>query len=110
MSATLTVAAVLATAALIASIFSVEIGLSVAVIEILAGVVIGNTTHLTAPDWLVFLASFGSVLLTFLAGAEVDPTALRRSWRASTAIGFGSFVAPVLSRGPSSPSWSASSC
>jgi Kef-type K+ transport system membrane component KefB len=96
MGTTLTVAAVLATAALIASIFSVEIGLSVAVIEILAGVVIGNTIHIPAPDWLVFLASFGSVLLTFLAGAEVDPTALGRSWRASTAIGFASFAAPFV--------------
>jgi Kef-type K+ transport system membrane component KefB len=75
---------------------SVELALSVAVIEILAGVVVGNTMHLGTPEWLVFLASFGSVVLTFLAGAEVDPTALRRSWRASLAIGVVSFAAPFV--------------
>jgi Kef-type K+ transport system membrane component KefB len=94
MATTLTVAAVLAIVALLASMLSVELGLSVAVIEILAGVAVGNTLHLGTPDWLVFLASFGSVVLTFLAGAEVDPAALRRSWRASTAIGVLSFAVP----------------
>jgi Kef-type K+ transport system membrane component KefB len=93
---TLTVAAVLAVTALIAAMFSVELGLSVAVIEILGGIVVGNTLHLATPDWLVFLAGFGSVVLTFLAGAEVDPVALRRSWKASTLIGTVSFLAPFL--------------
>jgi len=96
MSTTLAVAAVLAVAALVASMFSVELGLSVAIIEILAGIIIGNTMHLATPDWLVFFASFGSVVLTFLAGAEVDPRALRKSWKASTAIGVVSFVAPFV--------------
>lgn len=91
---TLTVATVLIIATLIASMISVEIGLSVAVIEIIAGIIVGNTMHLATPDWLVFTASFGSVVLTFLAGAEVDPTALRRTWRASVAIGALSFAAP----------------
>jgi Kef-type K+ transport system membrane component KefB len=94
MGTTLTVAAVLAITALVASMFSVELGLSVAVIEILAGIIVGNTLHLGSPDWLIFLAGFGSVVLTFLAGAEVDPTALRRSWRASLLIGTLSFLAP----------------
>jgi Kef-type K+ transport system membrane component KefB len=91
---TLAVAAVLVVAALIASMVSVELGLSVAVIEIIAGIVVGNTMHLGTPQWLAFLASFGSVVLTFLAGAEVDPTALRRSWRGSLLIGSLSFAAP----------------
>ena len=66
MGATLTVAVVLISAAVVAAVFSVELGVSVAVLEILAGIVIGNTLHLGTPDWLVFLASFGSVVLTFL--------------------------------------------
>jgi Kef-type K+ transport system membrane component KefB len=90
------VAAVLVTAALLASMISVELGLSVAIIEILAGMVVGNTLHLASPDWLVFLAGFASVVLTFLAGAEVDPTALRKSWKASTLIGVLSFAAPFV--------------
>ena len=96
MGTTLAVATVLTIAALIASVISVEIGLSVAVIEIIAGVVIGNTLHLATPDWLVFTASFGSVVLTFLAGAEVDPRALRRTWHASTSIGVVSFAGPFV--------------
>lgn len=96
MGTTLTVAAVLAVTALLASMLSVELGLSVAVIEILAGIVVGNTLHLATPDWLVFLASFGSVVLTFLAGAEVNPMALRKSWRASLAIGVLSFLVPFV--------------
>jgi Kef-type K+ transport system membrane component KefB len=89
---TLTVATVLIIATLVASMISVEIGLSVAVIEIVAG----NTMHLATPDWLVFTASFGSVVLTFLAGAEVDPAALRRSWTASATIGTLSFAALLV--------------
>jgi len=84
----------LAVVALAASMISVEVGLSVSVIEIVAGVVVGNTLHLSTPQWLVFLAAFGSVVLTFLAGAEVDPGELRQTWRASLLIGAVSFVLP----------------
>jgi len=94
--ATLTVAAVLAITALIAAMFSVELGLSVAVIAILAGMIVGNTLHVATPEWLIFLAGFGSVVLTFLAGAEVDPVSLRQSWKASTLIGTLSFAAPFV--------------
>jgi Kef-type K+ transport system membrane component KefB len=94
METTLYVAAVLVVVALLASMISVELGLSVAIIEIIAGVVVGNTLHLGRPEWLLFLAAFGGVVLTFLAGAEVDPTALRKSWKASTLIGGFSFAAP----------------
>jgi Kef-type K+ transport system membrane component KefB len=75
-------AAILAGAVLVASITSVEVGVSVALIELALGVVLGNTFSLN-PDqsWLVFIASFASVVLTFLAGAEVDPDDFReRFW------------------------------
>lgn len=62
------VAAVLVTVALIASMISVELGLSVAIIEIIVGMILGNTLDLGRPEWLLFLAGFGSVVLTFLAG------------------------------------------
>ncbi|GAA1677021.1 hypothetical protein GCM10009733_087420 [Nonomuraea maheshkhaliensis] len=65
------------------------------VIEIVSGVALGNTLHLATPDWLIFLTSFGSVVLTFLAGAEVDPAGFRATWRASTLLGVLSFLAPV---------------
>lgn len=94
MQTPLFVAMALAIAILAASMFSVEVGLSVSIIEIVAGVVLGNSLHLTAPQWLAFLASFGSIVLTFLAGAEVDPDEFRATWKASVLVGVVSFALP----------------
>jgi Kef-type K+ transport system membrane component KefB len=88
------VAALLAGTVLLASMISVEIGLSVALIELLAGVVVGNAFDLAVPDWLSFVGSFAGILLTFQAGAEVDIPQFRREWRASISIGLASFFAP----------------
>jgi Kef-type K+ transport system membrane component KefB len=96
MGSALYVAMALAIAILAGSMISIEVGLSVSVIEIVLGVVAGNVLHLPSPGWLIFLASFGSVVLTFLAGAEVDPAHLRASWRPSVAIGVCSFAAPFV--------------
>jgi len=90
------VAAVLGATILVASMISVEIGLSVSVIEIVLGVVLGNTLSLSTPGWLVYLATFGSVVLTFLAGAEVDPGEFRATWRGSVLMGGLSFAAPFV--------------
>lgn len=91
---TLYVAALLATVVLATSMLSVELGLSVAIIEIIAGALVGTTLHLSSPEWLGFLASFGSVVLTFLAGAEVEPVQLRATLTPSLLIGGLSFGAP----------------
>src|SRR5206468_1757852 len=88
------VAALLAGTVLLASTISVEIGLSVALIELLAGVIVGNAFHLDVPTWLSFLGSFAGILLTFQAGAEVDVAQFRREWKASLSIGLVSFFAP----------------
>src|SRR2546425_1248678 len=72
---------------LLASVASVELGVSVALIEISLGVVAGNFLGLTSPPWMDFLASFGSILLTFLAGAEVDPRVMRQKFKESLLIG-----------------------
>ena len=92
----LALAAVLAITILIASTISVEIGLSVALIELAAGIAVGNIFTVTVPDWLSFIGSFAGVVLTFLAGAEVDVPQFRREWKASLSIGAVSFVAPFL--------------
>jgi Kef-type K+ transport system membrane component KefB len=92
----LALATILLTAALAASMISVEIGVSVALIELGLGVVVGNAFDVTTPEWLVFLAGFAGIVLTFLAGAEVDVPQLRREWKASAAIGLVSFGAPFL--------------
>ena len=92
----LALATILLGAALAASMISVELGISVALIELGLGVVIGNAFDVTTPDWLVFLAGFAGIVLTFLAGAEVDVQQFRREWRSSAAIGSVSFAAPFL--------------
>lgn len=80
--------------ALVASLVSIRLGISVALIEIVMGVIGGNALSIHTTPWIDFLAAFGAVLLTFLAGAEIDPESLRRHLRPSLAIGVISFAAP----------------
>src|SRR5450432_2743577 len=92
------VAAVWMALALAASFISIWTGISVALIEIVVGVAAGNFLHLRADaEWINFLALLGSGLLTFLAGAEIDPISLRANIRASALIGVLSFAIPFLS-------------
>jgi len=93
------IAAVLAGTVLLASTISVEIGLAVALIELLAGVIVGNAFHLAVPSWLSFVGSFAGIVLTFQAGAEVDVPQFRREWKASLSIGLASFFAPFAVAG-----------
>jgi Kef-type K+ transport system membrane component KefB len=90
-------AAILAGAVLLASFVSVQLGVSVALIELALGVLLGNAFHLD-PDagWLVFIAGFASIVLTFLAGTEVDPDDFRERLWASIGIGFASFAGPFV--------------
>src|SRR5437660_12752997 len=89
------VAAIWMALALIASLVSIRTGISVALIEIFIGVVAGNFLHLTASnEWINFLALLGSGVLTFLAGAEIDPRSLKTNLRASVLIGVLSFAVP----------------
>jgi Kef-type K+ transport system membrane component KefB len=91
------VAAVLAATVVLASMLSVELGISVALLELGLGVVAGNLFGLDPDtDWLVFVASFASIVLTFLAGAEVDPDDFRERFGASVGIGLVSFVGPFV--------------
>jgi len=80
--------------ALLASVVSIRIGVSVALVEIVVGAVAGNVIHLPSPDWVMYLAGVGSILLTFLAGAEVDPTVVRRHFWSSIGLGVVGFAAP----------------
>jgi len=89
------VAAIWMGMAFAASLVSIWTGISVALIEILVGVVAGNFLHLHADsDWISFLAMLGSGVLTFLAGAEIDPRSLKANLRASVLIGVISFLVP----------------
>jgi Kef-type K+ transport system membrane component KefB len=89
-------AAILAAVIVVASMVSVELGLTVALIELTFGVVVGNVFDLGSAEWLDFVAKFASIVLTFLAGMEVDPTYMRRRLPASLGLGFASFAGPFV--------------
>ncbi|MEO8287027.1 MAG: cation:proton antiporter [Chloroflexota bacterium] len=82
--------------AFLASLISIRLGISVSLIEISVGILAGNFFGLQTNDWVNFLASFGSVVLTFLAGAELEPQALRSHLKESLSIGFLSFLLPFV--------------
>jgi glutathione-regulated potassium-efflux system ancillary protein KefC len=51
----------------------------------------------TDESWVKFLSGIGAIVLTFLAGAELDPVVFRQKWKEAVAIGFASFLLPFLS-------------
>src|SRR5437016_608424 len=89
------VAAIWMALALSASVISIWAGIYVALVEIILGVIAGNFLGMQATtDWINFLALLGSGVLTFLAGAEIDPRSLKANLRASGLIGILSFGVP----------------
>src|ERR671930_661297 len=93
---TIQLGAALAAVVLVASVVSVEAGVTVALVELTLGVVVGNVFHVHSQDWLDFVASFASIVLTFLAGMEVDPDYMRRRLEASLGLGVASLAAYFL--------------
>jgi Kef-type K+ transport system membrane component KefB len=85
--------------ALLASLISVRIGISVALVEICVGIVGGNVLAIQPTPWIASLAGFGSVVLTFLAGAEIDLAVMKNKWKETLGIGLASFAVPCLSVG-----------
>jgi Kef-type K+ transport system membrane component KefB len=82
--------------ALFASLISIRVAISVALIEIVVGAVAGNVVGLQITEWVNFLSGFGAILLTFLAGTEIDPRVVRKHFWSSMSIGVMGFVAPYL--------------
>ena len=83
--------------ALAASLISIWAGISVALVEILVGVIAGNFLGIHATtEWINFLALLGSGVLTFLAGAEIDPRSLKANLQVSGLIGALSFGVPFV--------------
>ena len=81
--------------ALLASLISIRIAVSVALIEIVVGAVAGNLIGLQVTDWVNFLSGFGAILLTFLAGAEIDPRIVRKHFWSSMSIGSSASSPPT---------------
>ncbi len=64
--------------------------------QLIIGAALGGALLAGDPSWLKFLAGAGAIVLTFLAGAELDPAVFRRQWKQAGAIGLASFAAPFL--------------
>lgn len=90
--------------ALAASLLSIWLRVATALSEIVVGAIaqlligafVGGTTLGATESWVRFLAGTGAIVLTFLAGAELDPHVLKRKWKESMAIGLISFAAPFF--------------
>ena len=78
--------------ALAASLVSVRLALSVALAEILFGVLGGSLLYIQTNEWIHFLAGLGGVLLTFLAGAETDWHVLCSEWKGGICVGNALFL------------------
>ena len=85
--------------ALVSGLVAGWTGISISLVEIMVGVIGGNFLGLHTTPWADFLGGFGSILLTFLAGAEVDPAVLRSKFKESMTIGVIAFLLPFLGAG-----------
>jgi len=90
--------------ALIASLLSIWFRISTALSEIVVGTiaqliigaVIGAAIFGTDESWVKFLSGIGAIVLTFLAGAELDPVVFKLKWKEAVAVGLASFIFPFL--------------
>ena len=82
--------------ALIAAMGSLFVTISAALFEIVVGALAGNTVGLPLTPWVNYIASFGAIVLTFLAGTDIDPHVVKRNFASSVTIGLMGFFAPYL--------------
>ena len=90
--------------ALIASLLSIWFRISTALSEIVVGTIaqliigaaVGSALLGTDESWVRFLSGLGAIVLTFLAGAELDPRVFRLKWKEAASVGLASFLLPFL--------------
>ena len=87
-------------AVLLANKFRIATALSEIVVgtiaQFLIVAVIGGEGLGAKTPWITFLAGTGAIVLTFLAGAELDPVVFRAKWKESMAVGMVGFFGPFL--------------
>jgi len=82
--------------ALLAALGSILIPISAALFEIVIGAIAGNTIGLPLTPWINYIAAFGAIVLTFLAGTDIDPHVVKRHFWSSVTIGLMGFFAPYF--------------
>jgi len=90
--------------AIISTIVANRLKISIALIEIIIGSLFGfiaiefnfvEDIHANS-EWLRYVASSGAILLTFLAGAELEPEALKKRFNEVSIVGVIGFLAPFI--------------
>ena len=66
------------------------------VAQLIIGIIVGPNALGSSTAWVSFLAGTGAIVLTFLAGAELDPGVFRLKWKEAVVVGLAGFVAPFL--------------
>jgi glutathione-regulated potassium-efflux system ancillary protein KefC len=64
--------------------------------QLIFGATVGSEVLGPSESWVKFLCTTGAILLTFLAGAELDPRLLKLKWREAASIGVASFLIPFV--------------
>ena len=90
--------------ALIATLLAIWFKVATALSEIIVGTVaqlvigafLGSGGLLASTQWVTYLAGTGAIVLTFLAGAELEPTIFRTKWREAVLVGLAGFFGPFL--------------
>src|SRR6202047_2448401 len=90
--------------ALVASLISIWLRISTALSEIVVGTIaqliigaaIGSALLGTDESWVKFLSGIGAIVLTFLAGPELDPKVFKLKWKEAAAVGIASFFFPFV--------------
>ena len=103
------VAALWLALALIATLVSIWFRIATALSEIVVGTVaqliigalIGTQALGVTAEWITFLAGTGAIVLTFLAGAELDPTIFATKWKEALVVGLVGFFGHSLEHPPS---------
>jgi Kef-type K+ transport system membrane component KefB len=90
--------------ALIATLLSIWLKVATALSEIVVGTIaqliigaiLGAAMLGTDESWIKFLSGAGAIVLTFLAGAELDPAVFRTKWKEASAVGLAGFAFPFF--------------
>ncbi|MBY0124286.1 cation:proton antiporter [Bacillus sp. S/N-304-OC-R1] len=90
--------AIILFAAKLAGSISVRFGQPSVLGEIIVGILLGPSVFglVTATDTLASFSQLGVILLMFIAGLETDLDEFKRSGKASTFVGFGGIIFPLV--------------
>lgn len=90
--------------AIISTVIANRLKISNALMEIIIGAIIGFIAFKSGyfdkltlnADWMKFIAGVAAIMLTFLAGSELNPDSLKSKFKEITVVGLVGFFAPFI--------------